>query len=293
MLKNLLPLIMILGACSGSESRGDEAVAQSSSIKNNKTVTEREAQEAYEIALPALGDMTIFAIGRGEDTLAARPIAEIAILELSAARAKLLSSQTPSKAEADSASFSPFQDAPDDQLAKAKVLWATSRRTSCASVQIASCERRYDALLSVLAEAAGLDVDDQSDISKASKEMAVKYRFPSCASLRASDNSAETHLASFDTAYPAELVGEEAVEKLELTKTDLQSIGAYLSCVTGLTPNMPPEVADAALSLYSSDKHGKAAFVALDKLAVGSSQDAIFARAFAEQMRDYIKEPSE
>jgi hypothetical protein len=295
MLKFILPPVLLLTACSDGnmDANANPPVAQSGIDGNDRAAKVREAEAAYAAALPALGDMTIFAIGHGEDTLSARPIAKDALVALEHARSLLLSGKAMAKPLSSGDPFAPFRDAPKDQIKSAKQLWAVSRTTSCASVDIGNCEQRYDELLFVLADNAGLEWNEQAGDSGESKKMTSKYNFPTCASLRASGHGADAHLADFEKTFPAEIVAEESVNKLDLSAEDLRSIGSYASCVTGLTPNMPPEIADAALSLYASKKHGRAAFAALDSLARDSGKDANFAREFAKQLRDYIKEPSE
>jgi hypothetical protein len=295
MLKFILLPLVVLTACSDGNrnANANPPMAQSDIAGNGAAANAREAKAAYEAALPVLGDMTIFAVGRGEDTLSARPIAEDAIVALEQARNLLLSGKATATPLSSGDPFALFRDAPKDQIKSAKQLWAVSRTTSCASVVISNCEQRYDGLLFILADSAGLEGDEQADDSGDSKKMTSKYHFPTCASLRASGHIAAAHLADFEKTFPAEIVAEESVNKLDLSAEDLRSIGSYASCVTGLTPNMPPEIADAALSLYASNKHGRAAFAALDSLARSGGKDANFAREFAVQMRDYVKEPSE
>jgi hypothetical protein len=295
MLKLILLPLVVLTACSDGNrnANANPPLAQSNIARNGAAANVREANAAYEAALPVLGDMTIFAVGRGEDTMSARPIAEDAIDALGKARNLLLSGKAKAKPISNGDPFAPFRDAPKDQIESAKQLWAVSRSASCASVVINNCEQRYDDLLFILADSAGLEWNEQTDHTGESRKMTSKYSFPTCASLRASGYSADAHLADFEKNFPAEIIAEESVSKLDLSAEDMRSIGSYASCVTGLAPNMPPEIADASLSLYASKKHGRAAFAALDSLARDGGKDANFAREFAKQMRDYIKEPSE
>jgi hypothetical protein len=287
-----LPLLL-LTAFSGGDRDANPSAATPRNAGSDPASAQSDAQAAYEAALPALGDMAIFAIGRGEDTLSARPIAENAIKALGQARSLLLSGKAANKPISKGDPFAAFGDAPDEEIETAKELWAISRIKSCATVQIRNCERRYDDLLRVLAGRAGLGRDETPDDRREGEKTTSKYSFPTCDSLRSAGRNADAHLEDFNAVFPAEIVGETSVDKLDLSVADLRSIGSYASCVTGLTPNMPPEIADSTAALYSSKKHGKAAFAALDALAKGNGQDAALARAFAEQMRVYITGPSE
>jgi hypothetical protein len=119
---------------------------------------------------------------------------------------------------------------------------------------------------------------------------AMQFDFPDCATLQ--KQSEDSVLAEFERKFPKAIIGEESVETVELSAADMTAVTGYLACVSGAA-NLDPFVADNALSLFSSKRHGAAAFAALDDLAASNAPGAQEARAFAAQMREYVKGPAE
>lgn len=116
---------------------------------------------------------------------------------------------------------------------------------------------------------------------------------PTCSQLRAEYSgkaNTEALLAAFNTDYPATLVNEATVEGVSISEPEMERLTAYLACVADLTDYFP-EVADGALALYASKRHGAAAFHALQQHAKNSGIDGKAAQQFLEQMQHYVEGP--
>ncbi|KMO36380.1 hypothetical protein VQ02_15585 [Methylobacterium variabile] len=94
----------------------------------------------------------------------------------------------------------------------------------------------------------------------------------------------------FDRRYPRALAGEASVERLALDAGAIENAVGYLACVAGLT-DLDVNVAEQGLALFASRRHGRAALAALDRIARGPGPEARGARAYAGQIRAYLRGP--
>ena len=118
---------------------------------------------------------------------------------------------------------------------------------------------------------------------------------PSCGQLRerySGQADTEALLAAFNTDYPATLVNESTVKDVVISGPEMDRLTAYLACVADLSDYFP-EVADGALALFSSKRHGAAALHALEKHAQKPDIDGKAAKQFLEQMQGYLEGPGE
>ncbi len=96
----------------------------------------------------------------------------------------------------------------------------------------------------------------------------------------------------FEQQYPAALINPATVDEQSLTANDIAKIAGFAACAAAKT-DFEPFVADNASALFASKTHGAAAFAALERLSREPGFEGTAAKAFAEQMRDCAKEPSE
>lgn len=170
--------------------------------------------------------------------------------------------------------------------------------TACGNADI-SAQSRADAT-KVEAETMPGDVTPQSAAHQTKEaDMADDQAFtdtlPSCDILRSKYTGADKRAAlmeAFNSEYPAVWVNEKAVEKAAISDSKMGELTAYLSCVAELA-DYSPEVADAALAMFTSERHGKSAFRALEQQARSTSTDGQAATRFLDQMRDYAEGPQE
>lgn len=109
-----------------------------------------------------------------------------------------------------------------------------------------------------------------------------------CARLARDGIAKEVLIDDFVPGYPATLIDPDQVEGQALAQADVAALVRGLACGAG-TSGFGPDVADAAVALFASKRHGKGAMVALRQLgqtAKGVEGDA--ARRFAEQMESYL-----
>lgn len=113
-----------------------------------------------------------------------------------------------------------------------------------------------------------------------------RYDLPGCAAFEKSSSDDGADL--FEQHYPPELIDPGTVEDTTLYAADLDTVTGFAACAAAIT-DYEPFVADNALALFASKKHGAAAFAALQRAAVGSTFAAKAAREFSSQMREYVK----
>lgn len=114
---------------------------------------------------------------------------------------------------------------------------------------------------------------------------------PTCDVVRASAPRADTIGDVFYARYPKRLTDPEAIDAVALSTAEIDNIVQYLSCMAALT-HEDPVVADNALSLFASKRHGASALDRLAALARADTADGRDAHAFARQMRAYLKGPA-
>jgi hypothetical protein len=118
-----------------------------------------------------------------------------------------------------------------------------------------------------------------------------RFKFLSCAELKAKALSEDALITDFDSQYPAELVGDDTVEKFDLNPLELEQLIRYTACIASLTPG--PDAPESALALFASKRYGSDAMKILKKQAQGSDESAKAAKQFVEQMTSYLAGPSE
>jgi hypothetical protein len=118
-----------------------------------------------------------------------------------------------------------------------------------------------------------------------------RFAFPSCAELKAKALSEDALITDFDSQYPAELVGDDTVEKFDLNPEELEQLIRYTACIASLSSG--PDAPESALALFASKRYGSEAMKILKKHAQGSDDGAKAAQQFVEQMTSYLAGPSE
>jgi hypothetical protein len=114
--------------------------------------------------------------------------------------------------------------------------------------------------------------------------------FPTCATLQSKNPDDVADL--FEKLYPAGLIDSNAVEHQNLTPDGLLATVTFAACAAAKT-NFEPFVADGSTALFSSKRHGAAAFAALENMSNKPGFEGKAAKEFAEQMRNYAKGPTE
>jgi len=112
------------------------------------------------------------------------------------------------------------------------------------------------------------------------------YVPPTCAAVRA-EPSPEGALTTFHNNFPAALEDQKLVERVTLDDRALRAISAYLACLAQRT-NYEPDVAETALWLYASKRHGSRARAQLRALTMVPGDDGAAAKEFARQIEDYL-----
>jgi hypothetical protein len=249
-----------------------EALASRPAVSDQARV---DAEQRFAAALPVLGDAAI--LRAGGDALAARAVASRAAVLLAEARAALLDRDA-----APPPARPAFAPSPEVRAA-----WSRSRDAACAAYRVARCAARYDTLLDAWTRQVAATEETPVTDTPAARS---RFDLPGCERLRASGEGADALLDRHARDFPAVLVGEAEVETVELAPADLDAVAAYLSCLSGLTDG-DPSVVESGLSLFASRRHGRAALAALDALARTPGLDGAAAKAFAEQVRGYLKGP--
>ena len=111
------------------------------------------------------------------------------------------------------------------------------------------------------------------------------FSVPTCDNMRSQFAQGVTPDAVFETYMPPVIVGE-TVNDIEISAVEMKHLVGFLAC-SAKAFDWDANVPDAAGNLFTSPRHKKAAFAALDAIAQGTGEDADAARKFAEQMRHY------
>ena len=118
----------------------------------------------------------------------------------------------------------------------------------------------------------------------------ARYDLPDCAAFDAQAPDEDTAVDRFLALYPEELVSPAGAEATALSPAQLTEVVAFTACASARA-GPGPDVPETALALFTSRRHGAAALAVLDWLAAGGGEDGRAARAFADQMRDFAREP--
>jgi hypothetical protein len=135
-------------------------------------------------------------------------------------------------------------------------------------------------------------------VTKGDKEKAMKTtppsneksKFADCDSLQLQNADGASDL--FEKQYPPALIDPNSVDEQTLTPDDMAAIVRFAACAAAKT-DFEPFIADNASALFASKKHGNAAFAVLEKMSRTAGFEAKAAKDFANQMREYVKEPTE
>lgn len=239
------------------------ACADSAIATAGRSVDSPEAAAAFRAALQELGD----AAAEGGGTAARVTFARSAV-HLARQRAALLSGGSPAAT-------------PSQAPATASGAWAKSRALSCSAHAVPRCTARYDALLSLLTPSPA------KAPAMASAASTTGLPLPSCQEVQASGKVGGALADAFYARYPKALAGEASVEQLALDPAALDNVVRYLVCVAGAT-DYDPVVAENALALFASKRHGAAARQMLAALAHSTDPAAGAARRFDAQIAGYL-----
>lgn len=242
------------------------ACADSAIATAGRGVDSPEAAEAFRAALQELGD----AAAEGGGTAARVTFARSAV-HLARQRAALLSGALPAAT-------------PSQAPAMTSETWAKSRAVSCRAHPVPRCTARYDALLPLLTPSPA------KAPAMASATPTTGLPLPSCQEVQASGKVGGALADAFYARYPKALAGEASVERQALDPAALDNVVRYLVCVASAT-DYDPVVAENALALFASRRHGAAASHALSALASSSDPAAGAARRFEAQITGYLHHP--
>lgn len=161
--------------------------------------------------------------------------------------------------------------------------WASVRAAHCAAAG-PDCAARANALLgqylAATADTTGTTAADTGATAMPTGPL------PDCAALLAERGDPEALLGQLERTYPAAYADPSRVDAA-VAADSVPLLARSLACLGGLT-GYDAFVADQAVALFASRRHGAAAFAALDRMAAGGGPQAAYAREFAAQMRDYI-----
>jgi hypothetical protein len=115
-------------------------------------------------------------------------------------------------------------------------------------------------------------------------------QIPDCASLQSKSYDEVSNL--FEKHFPAALIDPGRVENVSLTQNEISLLAAFAACAAAKT-DFEPFVADGATAFFGSKKHGNTAFSALESTSRKPGFEGKAAKEFAEQMRNYVKDPAE
>ncbi len=127
------------------------------------------------------------------------------------------------------------------------------------------------------------------EVSKTMPSSQPQSTFPDCATLQSLSPDAAADV--FEKQYPSKLVDPATVDSVTLTASEIEAIALFAACAAART-GYEPFVADNASALFASTRHGNAAFAALKRLSRAPGIEGKAAKAFDDQMRDYIKDPT-
>ena len=121
--------------------------------------------------------------------------------------------------------------------------------------------------------------------------MHLSKDFPSCADLQIQLDAGQDAGTIFEIEMPKELIDPATVDAQDIDAGDMGRLTRFMACAAAAT-DYGAYVADSGRALFTSAKHKRAAYAALDQAARGAGAEAEAARRFAEQMRAYEDNPT-
>lgn len=116
---------------------------------------------------------------------------------------------------------------------------------------------------------------------------------PDCKSINHASLDRNSAVDKFEAEFPAVIVSDLEIEKLQLNPKQIAMITEYAACMSGISGH-DPSIAESSLALFSSPKFGKEALESLASQArENNGAHGAQARGFEDQIQGYLQSSRE